>query len=48
MFKVAKEVTWIKKFIIELGVVSNIVNPIALYYDNNRVIVKPKESRYNQ
>jgi hypothetical protein len=45
MFKVAKEVIWIKKFIIELGVVPSIVNPIALYYDNNRVIVKPKESR---
>jgi hypothetical protein len=48
MFKVAKEVIWIKKFIIELGVVPSIVNPIALYYDNNKVIVKPKESRYNQ
>lgn len=29
MFKVAKEVIWIKKFINELGVVPSIVNPIA-------------------
>jgi hypothetical protein len=33
--KMIKEVVWIKKLVIELGVSSNIVDPIALYYDNN-------------
>jgi hypothetical protein len=28
---------WVKKFIIELGVVPNIVNLVALYCENNGV-----------
>ena len=34
-FDAAKEVVWIKKFIIELGIVSSIVNLVDLYCDNN-------------
>jgi hypothetical protein len=33
--KVIKEIVWIKKLIIEPGVSSNIVDPIALYCNNN-------------
>lgn len=32
----------VKKFLIELRVVLNIIDPINLYYDNNNVIVKLK------
>ena len=35
---VAKEVVWIKKFIIELGIVLSIANPVDLYCDNNGAI----------
>jgi hypothetical protein len=37
--KAIKEAIWIKKFIIELCVVSNIVDLVVLYSDNNGVIV---------
>ena len=33
--KVIKGIVWIKKLIIEPGVSSNIVDPIALYCNNN-------------
>ena len=36
--KVAKEVVWIRKFIVELEVVPSIVDPIPLYCDNNEAI----------
>jgi hypothetical protein len=42
MFEGTKKVVWIKKFIIELGTVPNIVNLVALYCDNNRVIDQDK------
>ena len=42
-FKAAKETVWIKKFIIELGVVPSIVHPIVLYCDNNGAIEQAKE-----
>ena len=48
VFDVAKKVVWIKKFIIELGVVPNIVNPVDLYYDNNGAIAKVKKPRFHQ
>ena len=38
----AKEAVWIKKFITELGVVPNIVDPVLLYYDNNGAIMQEK------
>ena len=37
-----------KKFIIELGVVPSITNPINLYCDNNGVITQAKEPRSHQ
>ena len=45
---VAKEAVWIKKFIIELGVVPSITNLVNLYYDNNGVIAQAKEPRLHQ
>jgi hypothetical protein len=33
--KVIKKIVWIMKLIIKLGVSSNIVDPIALYCNNN-------------
>ena len=44
----AKEAVWIKKFIIELGVVPSIVDPIPLYCDNNGAIAQAKEPRSHQ
>ena len=40
---VTQEAILIKKFIIKLGVVPNIVDPVDLYCDNNRVITQIKE-----
>ena len=36
-FEAAMEVVWIRKFIVELGGVPNIVGPIPLYCDYNGV-----------
>jgi len=36
--KVVKEAIWINKFITELDVVPSIVDPVALYCDNNGAI----------
>ena len=44
----AKEVVWIRKFIIELGVVPSIADPIELYCDNNGAIAQAKEPRSHQ
>ena len=44
----AKEAVWIKKFVIELGVVSTIVDPIDIYCDNNRAIAQAREPRSHQ
>ena len=44
----AKEVVWIKKFIVELGVVPSIVDLIPLYCDNNGAIAQAKEPRSHQ
>jgi hypothetical protein len=38
-FKGIKKIVLIKKFITELGVIPSIVDPVALYCDNNGVIV---------
>ncbi|XP_054782699.1 uncharacterized protein LOC129289995 [Prosopis cineraria] len=35
---VAKEAVWIRKFIVELGVVLNISDPMNLFYDNSGAI----------
>ena len=44
----AKEAVWIKKLIIELGVVPCIVHPILLYCDNKGAITQAKEPRSHQ
>ena len=41
----AKEVVWMKKFIIELDVVSGIEQLVLLYCDNTGVIAQGKEPR---
>ena len=41
----AKEAVWIRKFIIDLGVVPSIADPIDLYCDNNGAIAQAKEPR---
>ena len=44
----AKEVVWLQKFIIELGVTPSIDGPILLYYDNSGAIAQVKESKSHQ
>ncbi|KAL4360973.1 hypothetical protein GQ457_04G020370 [Hibiscus cannabinus] len=44
----AKEAVWIKKFIIELGVIPSISDAVDLYCDNNGAIAQGKEPRYHQ
>ncbi|KAL0294864.1 UNVERIFIED_CONTAM: Retrovirus-related Pol polyprotein from transposon TNT 1-94 [Sesamum angustifolium] len=41
----AKEVVWMKNYNQELGAVLSIVEPVVIFYDNNRAIAKAKESR---
>ena len=44
----AKEAVWIRKFMIELGVVPNAGCPVNLYCDNNGAIAQAKEPRAHQ
>ena len=44
----AKEAVWMKKFLLELGVVPSIVDPILVYCDNNGAIAQAKEPRSHQ
>ena len=44
----AKEAVWIRKFIIGLGVVPSILDPIVLHCDNNGAIAQAKEPRSHQ
>ena len=41
----AKEAVWIRKLIIELGVIPNAESPVDLYCDNNGAIAQAKEPR---
>ena len=41
--EVAKEAVWIRNFILELGVVPSLVDPVPIYCDNNGVIVQANE-----
>jgi hypothetical protein len=43
--KAANEGCWIQKFIVELGVVASVDEPIEFYYDNNGAIAQTKEPR---
>ena len=44
----AKEVVWIKKFIMELEVLPAIKNGIMIYYDNTGAITQSKEPMSHQ
>ena len=37
-----KEVVWLRKFLMELGVIVKVVDPMILYYDNSGLLLKPK------
>ena len=41
----AKEAIWLRKFLMELGVIAKDVDPMILYYDNSGVVAQAKESR---
>ncbi|PKI33257.1 hypothetical protein CRG98_046351 [Punica granatum] len=45
---VAKEAVWIRKFVIELGVVPSISSSVELYCDNTGAIAQAKELRSHQ
>ncbi|WVZ75915.1 hypothetical protein U9M48_023933 [Paspalum notatum var. saurae] len=44
----AKQTVWIRKLIIELGVIPNAESPVDLYCDNNGAIAQAKEPRSHQ
>jgi len=48
VFEAVKEVVWIRKFIIELDVVPGIVDPLAMYCDNNEAIAQAEEPKFHQ
>ncbi|KAA0046069.1 retrovirus-related pol polyprotein from transposon tnt 1-94 [Cucumis melo var. makuwa] len=41
----AKEVVWLRKFLTDLKVVSNMTKPITLYYDNSGAVANSREPR---
>ncbi|KAL0448224.1 UNVERIFIED_CONTAM: Retrovirus-related Pol polyprotein from transposon TNT 1-94 [Sesamum latifolium] len=41
----AKEAVWMKNYIQELSVVPSIVEPVVIFYNNNRAIAQEKEPR---
>ena len=41
----AKEAVWLRKFIIELGVVPSIDDPVLLYCDSSSAIAQAKEPK---
>jgi hypothetical protein len=43
-----KEGVWMKKFMIELGVVPSVQGPMEIYCDNNGAIAQAKEPRSHQ
>ncbi|WCJ31679.1 Retrovirus-related Pol polyprotein from transposon TNT 1-94 [Euphorbia peplus] len=47
-WEAAREAVWIKKFVGELGVVPDIVNPITLYCDSNGAIAQAKDPQSHQ
>ena len=44
----AKEAVWLKKFIVDLGIVPMILDPIPLLCDNNGAIAQAKEPTPHQ
>ena len=45
IYEAAKEVVWLKKFLIELGVVPALLSPITFYCDNSGAVAQSKEPR---
>ena len=43
--KAVKEAVWLRKFLMELGVITKVVNPMILYCDNSGVVAQAKELR---
>ena len=40
-----KEAVWLRKFLMELGVIAKVVDPMILYCDNIGAVVQVKEPR---
>ena len=40
--EVAKEAIWLRKFLMELGIIAKAIDPMILYCDNNGLLLKPK------
>ena len=43
--KAAKEAVWLRKFLLELGVITKVVDPMILHCDTSGVIAQAKELR---
>ena len=41
----AKEAVWLRKFLMKLGVIAKVVDPMILYSDNSGVVAQAKELR---
>ena len=41
----AKEAIWLRKFLMKLGVIAKVVDPIILYCDTSEVVAQAKEPR---
>ena len=41
--EVTKEVVWIRKFLMKLGVIAKVFYPMILYCDNCEVVAQAKE-----
>ena len=40
-----KEAVWLRKLLMELGVITKVVDPMILYCDNSEVVAQAKEPR---
>ena len=43
--KATKKVVWLRKFLMELGVITKVIDPMILHCDNSKVITQAKEPR---
>ena len=41
----AKEAVWLRKFLMQLGVIAKVVDPMILHCDNSGVVAQAKEPR---
>ena len=47
VFKAAKEIVWLKKFLLDLQVIPSADRPITLYCDNSEAVAQSKKLRYH-